>query len=649
MTYRPASLLAAAVLLFSVMSLLIAGIHEVAGGPGKAVRLTQAEVLAAIGDTPARPPATLDGQVPAGTWRPITLPYAEPMVPVDKTVPAMAPGYPVTTWIRVSARDLPTGGGPPALYGARIDTDGPYAVYVNGKLVDWRQRQGRPWNGLFTPLWLVLDQDADAAPPSDILIRLDHAQTTPVALSSLWVGPEAALSVRHRMRQLLQRELPMALNSAFLAVGVFSLFVWLRRRHDTGYLLFFGLAAISFAAHLHFYLDVPITSDWFAWLTINALFWLIVILHLFLRSIHGRRLTVLTSAVVGVTSALTLLTLPVVGVLPVLPSTPVIVPRIYAVAVVMAATVSVVGVACAWRRFPEARLLAGGLALCTVLGQTDWMMHNHVLGPEGWFLGAYTNAVTFAMCGTVMYRRYVAAIAEVERVNASLAERLRAREAELEISHQRLRAAERRQTISDERQRLMQDMHDGVGASLISAIRSVEQGAVDDAKVSQILKGCLDDLKLAIDSMEPVDADLLLLLASLRYRLEPRLEGSGITLVWDVRDLPTLAWLDPSSALHILRILQEGIANILHHAQASHIRLGTAPDVQDERAGVCVTIEDDGRGFDTQAALAAAGGRGLRNQQRRAQAVGGSVAWVSGPMGTRFTLWLPLTRGVAAD
>ncbi|WP_199902662.1 sensor histidine kinase [Azospirillum sp. B4] len=190
-------------------------------------------------------------------------------------------------------------------------------------------------------------------------------------------------------------------------------------------------------------------------------------------------------------------------------------------------------------------------------------------------------------------------------------------------------------------------MHDGVGASLISALRSVEQGAVDDAKVSQILKGCLDDLKLAIDSMEPVDADLLLLLASLRYRLEPRLEGSGITLAWDVQDLPTLAWLDPSSALHILRILQEGIANILHHAQASTIRLVTAPETQGPVAGVRVTIEDDGRGFDTEAAVAATGGRGLRNQQRRAQAVGGTVAWTSGPMGTRFTLWLPLNQGAA--
>jgi signal transduction histidine kinase len=38
-------------------------------------------------------------------------------------------------------------------------------------------------------------------------------------------------------------------------------------------------------------------------------------------------------------------------------------------------------------------------------------------------------------------------------------------------------------------------------------------------------------------------------------------------------------------------------------------------------------------------------GRGMQNQQRRAQLVGGRVSWRSGPEGTLFTLWLPLKRG----
>ena len=239
-----------------------------------------------------------------------------------------------------------------------------------------------------------------------------------------------------------------------------------------------------------------------------------------------------------------------------------------------------------------------------------------------------------------MYRRYIGAIVEVEQVNASLAYRLQAREAELEESHRKLREAELRQTISDERQRLMQDMHDGLGSSLISAIRSVEGGGEDNLKVSQILKNCLDDLKLTIDSMEPVEADLLLLLATLRFRLEPRLDSSGITLFWEVKKLPPLVWLDPSSALHILRIVQESIANILHHTRASEIRVGTVAEAD----GVRVVIEDNGRGFDVEHTLRTGKGHGLRNQQRRAQALDGAVDWASGPAGTRFTLWLPLVR-----
>jgi signal transduction histidine kinase len=246
--------------------------------------------------------------------------------------------------------------------------------------------------------------------------------------------------------------------------------------------------------------------------------------------------------------------------------------------------------------------------------------------------------------GALMYRRYVDAIAEVELVNASLAERLRAREAELDESHRRLREVERRQTIGDERQRLMQDMHDGLGSSLISAIRSVEGGSMSGERVSEVLKSCLEDLKLTIDSMEPLEDDLLLLLATLRYRLGPRLESSGVTLRWEVQEIPPIDWLDPTSALHILRIVQESIANILRHTRATEIRVGTVPEAE----GVRVTIQDNGQGFDVDKAMAGAGagtgGRGMHNQLRRAQAIGGGVDWRSGPAGTLFTLWLPLQR-----
>ena len=639
--HRPARFLANAVFAFSVALLIALGVWYVSTGgtraAGSAIHVREAEWQSTDAPDFSAPPQTLASSTRPGSWHHVTLPAQLPAGTSRST--RAAPDI-RTTWIRLSASGLPTTSGPLALYFSRIKTDGTIAVYVDGRLVQRAQQQGPLWNSLFTPLWIVLDHDANDAPLNEILLRVEHTPENPVAVSSLWLGPADALRGHYYMRQWLQRELPATLSASFLAVGIFALFVWFSRRRETGYLLFFNLAATSFAGHLHYYLSLPITSDWFAWLTINSLFWLILVVHFYLCQMHGRPLRGLTWTLAGVILLITVLTLPVVAVLPVLPSTPVIIPLIYALALVMAATVGLVGVLSAWRRSREARLVAVGVGICALLGVPDWMLYNNVINIEGWFLGAYTNAVTFGMFGLLMYRRYVNAISEFERMNANLAQRLKEREAELELSHQRLREAELRQTISDERRRLMQDMHDGLGSSLISAIRSVETGDISDVKVSQILKACLDDLKLTIDSMEPVEADLLLLLATLRFRLEPRLEGTGVTLAWEVRELPTLVWLDPSSALHILRIVQESIANILHHTRASVIRVSTA----NETAGVEVIIEDNGQGFDVETVLGTTTGRGLHNQQRRAQAIGGTVAWQSGPIGTSFTLWMPLVR-----
>ncbi|MEV8472317.1 sensor histidine kinase [Ralstonia sp. UNC404CL21Col] len=641
MRTRPASLFAKAVFVFSLTLLVIVGVFYADAGSGpssaESLHLRQADWQTTDGSGFQAPPPTVDSASLPNAWQHAALPYAPPIALLRQAGAKAQSGVVHTTWIRIPVPASPRHSVPLALYGVRIKTDGTIAVYVNGRLVHRAQERGPLWNSTRTPLWVALDEPGDDVPVREILLRLEHTQRTQVAVSSLWLGPMDALKSRYNVRQWLQQELPAVLSAAFLAIGVFALFVWFRRGHETAYLLFFNLAVTSFLRGLHFYVAQPIANDWFAWRTVNSLLWLVLVVHFFLRQLHGRSLVWFTRTLVMVTVANGVLTLPMLAVLP---NTPKVTPLIYPIAALMGAAVGGAGVANAWRRSNEGVMVAIGVGICTLLGVTDWLLQNNFSSPEGWYFGAYTNAITFGIFGTLMYRRYVNAIREVEQANANLAQRLKAREAELEVSHRKLREAERQRAISAERQRLMQDMHDGLGASLISAIRSVERGALSEVDISHILKGCLDDLKLTIDSMEPVEADLLLLLATLRFRLEPRLDGTGIALLWEVQKLPTLPWLDPSSALHILRIVQECIANILHHTRASEIRVGTAADPD----GVRVIIEDNGQGFDVDRALRDGKGHGLRNQQRRAQALDGSVDWASGPDGTRFTLRLPLAR-----
>ncbi|SEK02867.1 MULTISPECIES: sensor histidine kinase [unclassified Variovorax] len=645
---RPAPFFAKVVLLLSIALLCVIGIFFASMAhlqqPETLLHLTRADWQVDDASGFSVPPVRQDSDALPGRWQPIALPFAPPIALLRQAGSGAATRTTRTSWIRLSTRDLPAAAGPLALYGARIKTDGTIAVYINGQLVHRAQQQGPLWNSTRTPLWVELDHGtAGGAPPHEILLRLEHTQSAQVALSSLWIGPVESLRGRYGARQWLQQELPAMLSAAFMAVGVFALFVWFRRRDETGYLLFFNLAASSFMRGLHFYVSQPVANDWFAWLTVNALFWLVMVVHFFLRQLHGRELKWLTWGVVAATSVIGVVTMPVLAIVQ---NTPQVTPLIYAVAALMGTLVCLVGGVSAWRCSNEGRLVAVGIGICVLLGITDWLLQNNFISPEGWYLGAYTNAVTFSVFGALMYRRYVHAIGAVEQLNENLAQRLLKREAELEHSHQRLREIERLQTISAERQRLMQDMHDGLGSSLISAIRSVEGGGMSDDKVSQILKSCLDDLKLTLDSLEPIEADVLLLLATLRYRLEPRLEGTGVSLRWEVQELPALEWLDPSSALHILRIVQESISNILRHTRATEIRVATSM----AGAGVQVTIEDNGQGFDVQRVTSdpSASGRGLQNQRRRAQAIRGTVNWESKPTGTRFVLWLPLQREAKA-
>ena len=283
-----------------------------------------------------------------------------------------------------------------------------------------------------------------------------------------------------------------------------------------------------------------------------------------------------------------------------------------------------------------AMLLLGGMMV--ELKTLDLIPQNNFT-QQGLQLGSGLEMLLLAF--TLAYRFNLIrreATAVVERSNADLARHLQAKEAELTAAHARLRVSDRLQTISQERQRLVQDMHDGVGSSLVTALMVVERGRLNGEEVARVLKSCIDDLKLAIDSMEPVDADLQLLLATLRFRLGPRLEDSGIQLKWRVAHVAALDWLEPGSSLHILRILQEAFANIVKHAQATEITVATA--MGDDN--VAITVHDNGVGFP-----AVPGGRppgkGLANQRRRAQAIGATVDVVSSAAGTCLTLRLPRT------
>ncbi|MGJ4860002.1 sensor histidine kinase [Labrys sp. La1] len=261
---------------------------------------------------------------------------------------------------------------------------------------------------------------------------------------------------------------------------------------------------------------------------------------------------------------------------------------------------------------------------------------------HGTRLAPYAGVVLLGFSGFVILRHILANAEARERLNQTLGQRIETTKANLLASESARHALEIAHAVKLERERLMREIHDGIGSSLVAALASAERQGKESTTAVVALKGALTDLRVAVDSLEPVEGNVATLLASLRYRYEPELRKSGIAVKWMVEDVPELDWLDAPSALHVLRILQESVSNTMGHSKATQLTFKCKMALLQGRPGLRVEIADNGSGFDINAPAI---GRGRRNMVQRAEALGATLDVLSKQgEGTATILWLPLVR-----
>ena len=187
-------------------------------------------------------------------------------------------------------------------------------------------------------------------------------------------------------------------------------------------------------------------------------------------------------------------------------------------------------------------------------------------------------------------------------------------------AHLRARASMAMHGLGEQqRRRIAQDVHDGIGSRLVAIISSLDPKNPEHQVLALSLEQCLLDLKITVDTLSQDSPCLTEGLAMLRYRVQPSLTRLNIHLHWDVEDHPALDRLAPLSVTHSLRIAQEAAANVLRHSEARRLEVTCRYDEQDNE--VRLTLRDDGRGM-AAAGAAVREGRGLRGMQRRAQDAG---------------------------
>ncbi|MFO1494046.1 MAG: histidine kinase [Lysobacterales bacterium] len=224
----------------------------------------------------------------------------------------------------------------------------------------------------------------------------------------------------------------------------------------------------------------------------------------------------------------------------------------------------------------------------------------------------------------------------VLRANDLLAAELKVREAQLEQSYAERNEMLRVAAIQDERQRIVRDMHDGIGGQLVGLKMQVHARQLDAAALESALDDSIHDLRLIVDSLDTAEDGLGMALIAFERRIRSQVQAAGLRFESDQQMRGAPDRLGARATLNVLRTLQEAVTNVLRHAQASSLRLECHWEPAPGQLRLAVI--DDGRGI----AADAMRGKGQAHMQQRARAVGGELRIDSRPGRTAVTLTVPL-------
>ncbi|QTD44902.1 sensor histidine kinase [Ottowia testudinis] len=190
---------------------------------------------------------------------------------------------------------------------------------------------------------------------------------------------------------------------------------------------------------------------------------------------------------------------------------------------------------------------------------------------------------------------------------------------------------------NDERLRIADDLHDDLGAKLLSLVHASDapSGA---AGVARLAREALEEMRLSVRHLKAQPAPLADVLADWRSETVARLTAAGIDVDWDAHLPGRPQVFSARTSSQLTRVLRETVSNLIRHSGASHCRVL----LQVTEAELQLELEDNGRGMDP-VAVALSVGHGLANIERRVRRLGGSHRFVTGALGgTLLLMRVPL-------
>jgi two-component system, NarL family, sensor histidine kinase UhpB len=206
--------------------------------------------------------------------------------------------------------------------------------------------------------------------------------------------------------------------------------------------------------------------------------------------------------------------------------------------------------------------------------------------------------------------------------------------AEIERNFSQMAELRVEQVTEKERKRIAGDLHDDLGAKLLTIVHTSES-----ERISTLAREALEEMRLSVKGLTGKPVRLADALADWRAEVVSRLGQASIEADWRGPVEDTEQLLSARVFVQTTRILREAVSNIIKHSGASHCKVRLMVNERD----FGVTVQDNGRGIALELDGKLDRGHGMSSMKHRAKQMQGQCLVESGPgYGTVIRLTLPL-------
>jgi two-component system sensor histidine kinase UhpB len=289
----------------------------------------------------------------------------------------------------------------------------------------------------------------------------------------------------------------------------------------------------------------------------------------------------------------------------------------------------------AWRRkspglWPMAGLL--GVMVLIILAAQAVQFELLPLPPVQ--LLEFVAPLLFIGMATRLLQVFARTLRAAEDGREDMESRVREATAEIERNFEQLAELRVEQVTEKERKRIAADLHDDLGAKLLTIVHTSES-----ERISTLAREALEEMRLSVRGLTGKPMRLADALADWRAETVSRLGQANIEADWRGPTEEIEQLLPARGFVQTTRILREAVSNIIKHSGASHCKVRCA--ISERQFGL--TVQDNGRGIPMELDGKLDRGHGMSSMKHRAKQMQGQCLVESGPgYGTVIRLTLPL-------